>query len=826
MMVWRVSTDSWCRRTLGGLLLVVTMVVGLIGGKGYASCLQAAHPTRDTVNSATNARTDFNMTYEQLLELDFDELMALADKYGVSLDELMQMPFDVQTSSASKKEESVFDSPLSISVLTKEQIRLSGATSIPELLRRIPGVIVREQTPGVFDLHLRGLDNVPPGKFSHFANNSLTLVMVDGVPYYNYTMGGTFWESLPVSLGEIEHIDIIRGASSALYGASAVSGVVNIVTGNTSNQLTATADARTYLQDMKFGAHLVGHVQVPLYKQLRLAVSQSYTLRRVNNYDAYSFANGRYEPYAGLTGLNGKPYYNPGEFIGISTSVLLFNGMRSMDAHVVSAQLDYMGYKFKGSVRGGYQRASTRAVFMENYVTPFAIRFQESGFAQALLSFYGVRIQAGYSGGVNDMAITQRHPTSKSSFQQGFVNVDYAYRLFGQLTVQPTLSYLHAVYDDRKWDAQAKRDSPTVGAGGTLGGHWVTSSTIGAALRLDWQPLDLLRVVGAARIDKFNVPNKVYPSYQFAVTVKPHRHHLLRVLFARANRSPFIADTYLNYRGNPVMNYGAVKKQKGLEALAQMVALSPVPVQDEENVVFQNYSGNPDLSLLRSHQAELGYRMTPVKQFALDLEVFGSYTTGFADMAQIGVAVGQGPSETDPTVMIPRVTQTIRYENLPMKVWQYGATLSLFYTPIPSLRLNYFVTVQRTDLKKHVQTNFLGLGGEDPTPLDIQHDWTPTANMGLLVDYTLLDKYHFSLEGYFRTKQVYRRGVFSQQANAKGYGIDEIPPYGFMNATFTWDASRHCALQFSARNLFYHGREFGFADSMQPLWALGLQLNL
>lgn len=323
------------------------MVVGLLGGKGYASSLQVAHPTRDTVNSATNARTDFNMTYEQLLELDFDELMALADKYGVSLDELMQMPFDVQTSSASKKEESVFDSPLSISVLTKEQIRLSGATSIPELLRRIPGVIVREQTPGVFDLHLRGLDNVPPRKFSHFANNSLTLVMVDGIPYYNYTMGGTFWESLPVSLGEIEHIDIIRGASSALYGASAVSGVVNIVTGNTSNQLTATADARTYLQDMKFGAHLVGHVQVPLYKQLRLAVSQSYTLRRVNNYDAYSFANGRYEPYAGLTGLSGRPYYNPGEFIGISTSALLFNGMRSMDAHVVSAQLDYMGYKFK-----------------------------------------------------------------------------------------------------------------------------------------------------------------------------------------------------------------------------------------------------------------------------------------------------------------------------------------------------------------------------------------------------------------------------------------------------------------------------------------------
>ena len=825
MVAWGISKTIQSGHVLSGLVLFLAVFIGPLTGQANGTTVQGTRQLFDTVHKAANSATDFNMTYEQLLELDLNELMALADKYGVSVDELMQMPFDVQTSSASKKEESVFDSPLSITVLTKEQIRLSGATSIPELLRRVPGVIVREQTPGVFDLHLRGLDNVPPGKFSHFANNSLTLVMVNGVPYYNYTMGGTFWESLPVSLSEIEHIDIVRGASSALYGASAVSGVVNIVTSNTNTRLTATADVRTYLQDMKFGTHVAGRAQIPLYKQLRLGVSQSYDLRRINNFNAYSFNEGTYMPYVDLKGIAGKTYYTLEHYL-YRPSAYLFNGMRSMDAHVVAAELDYAGYKFQANVRGGYQRANTRAIFMENYVTPFAMRFQESGFAQAALAFYGVHIQAGYQGGVNNMALTQLHPSPKNSFQHGFFNVDYSYRFFDQLTVQPTLSYLHAVYDDTKWDADARRESPADGGGGTLGGNRVENVTLGAALRLDWQPLDMLRIIAAARIDKFNIPNTVYPSYQFAVTVKPHRHHLLRVLFARANRSPFIADTYLNYRGNPVMNYGKVRESESMRDLAQMVALSPVPVADDEFIVYQNYLGNHELKLLRSHQAELGYRMTPVKQFALDLEVFGSYTTGFADMAQVGVAVGQGPSKADSTVMIPRVIQTIRYENLSMKAWQYGATLSLFYTPISSLRLNYFVTVQRTDLKGYVETNFLGLGGEDPTPKDVTHDWTPTANMGLLVDYTLFDKYHFSLEGYFRTKQVYRRGVFSEKAHANGNGVDKIPAYGFMNATFTWDATRNCAIQLSGRNLFYRGREFGFADSMQPLLELGIQLNL
>ena len=67
--------------------------------------------------------------------------------------------------SASKQEEKLFDAPMAANVITGEQILKSGATSIPEALRLVPGVIVREITSGNYDVHVRGLDNVPPNSF-------------------------------------------------------------------------------------------------------------------------------------------------------------------------------------------------------------------------------------------------------------------------------------------------------------------------------------------------------------------------------------------------------------------------------------------------------------------------------------------------------------------------------------------------------------------------------------------------------------------------------------------------------------------------------------
>src|SRR5450432_2364771 len=161
--------------------------------------------------------TGFNDAFGQHDSLRLDDL---------SLKDLL----NVKIVSVSKNSESLFDAPLSASVVTREEIRKSGSTSIMEALRLVPGMIVREQSNGNYDIHLRGMDNVPPNAPFDVTSNTTTLVMIDNRPVYNYLRGGTFWETLPVDINDVEKIEVVRGPAAALYGPNAVNGVINIIT--------------------------------------------------------------------------------------------------------------------------------------------------------------------------------------------------------------------------------------------------------------------------------------------------------------------------------------------------------------------------------------------------------------------------------------------------------------------------------------------------------------------------------------------------------------------------------------------------------------------
>jgi iron complex outermembrane receptor protein len=166
---------------------------------------------------------------------------ATEELMNLSLAELM----DIQVVSASKKSENLFDAPLSASVLSREEIQKAGATSIMEALRLMPGLIVRQETNGNYNVYIRGLDNVPPNSQLVYAANTTTLVMIDNRPVYNYLQGGTFWESLPIDLNDVERIEVVRGASATMYGPNAVSGVINLITHKPTKQgVNATANAQ------------------------------------------------------------------------------------------------------------------------------------------------------------------------------------------------------------------------------------------------------------------------------------------------------------------------------------------------------------------------------------------------------------------------------------------------------------------------------------------------------------------------------------------------------------------------------------------------------
>lgn len=122
---------------------------------------------------------------------------------------------------ASRGAQSPLDSPNSTTIITRQDIRLSGQTRIPELLRRVAGMDVMQITGGDSNVSMRGFN-------SRLANK--LLVLLDGRSVYNDILGSTFWETLTVDVDQIERIEVVRGPGSALYGADAFAGVVNIIT--------------------------------------------------------------------------------------------------------------------------------------------------------------------------------------------------------------------------------------------------------------------------------------------------------------------------------------------------------------------------------------------------------------------------------------------------------------------------------------------------------------------------------------------------------------------------------------------------------------------
>ncbi len=145
---------------------------------------------------------------------------------------------DEQTvTTATKNEQKISNSPSAVSVITAEQIQSFGATNLLDILRYVPGVDVSESNRSVGNVSIRGFNS----KFS----NKL-LVMVDGRSIYYDFNGGVLWLFNSITLSQIKRIEIVRGPGSALYGANAFNGVINIITKSPS-ELSA-ADQKSSLR--------------------------------------------------------------------------------------------------------------------------------------------------------------------------------------------------------------------------------------------------------------------------------------------------------------------------------------------------------------------------------------------------------------------------------------------------------------------------------------------------------------------------------------------------------------------------------------------------
>jgi iron complex outermembrane recepter protein len=176
----RVNPRDQCSRQTARLCLVLVL------------CLSAIH------NGAaqTPSQTD-------LSRLDVEDLM------------------NIKVTSVSKREQSMSRTAAAVFVISQEDIRRSGATNIPDLLRMAPGVDVAQIDANAWAISIRGFN-------SRYSNK--VLVLIDGRTVYTPSFSGAFWEHLDMPLENIDRIEVIRGPGASVWGANAVNGVISIFT--------------------------------------------------------------------------------------------------------------------------------------------------------------------------------------------------------------------------------------------------------------------------------------------------------------------------------------------------------------------------------------------------------------------------------------------------------------------------------------------------------------------------------------------------------------------------------------------------------------------
>ena len=159
----------------------------------------------------------------------------------LSIEELME----VDVTSVSRRSERVSQAAAAVTVITSEDIRRSGVTSLPEALRLANGLHVARFDSRTWAISARGFNISTANKM---------LVLIDGRSIYTPLFSGVFWDVQDVLLEDVDRIEVVRGPGATLWGANAVNGVINIITKGARQTQGGLVNAGAGTEERGFGA--------------------------------------------------------------------------------------------------------------------------------------------------------------------------------------------------------------------------------------------------------------------------------------------------------------------------------------------------------------------------------------------------------------------------------------------------------------------------------------------------------------------------------------------------------------------------------------------
>jgi iron complex outermembrane receptor protein len=696
---------------------------------------------------------------------------------GLSLKDLLNM----KIVSVSKKAELLFDAPLSASVVTKEDIQRTGCTSIMEAMRLVPGIIVRQQTNGNYDIHLRGMDNVPPNASFDIASTT-TLVMIDDRPIYSYLRGGTFWETLPVDINDVERIEVVRGPAAALYGPNAVNGVINIITRKIKKEGLYIVANNQQGSDHTF----INNASVGFKANKWSAIASG-------NYQARERSQTSYFEFNRNTWIDRPEYLiNFTDDTTRNIDERYPDQSLAMEKYAGNIFLNYHpSEKISFDLSSGIQHSMVQKVSAENENTPLSTASSDTRYVDLRVNVKGISAQVSYNGGQQNVDFD---PGNKFDFHTIDANVEYNYTK-GNLSIKPGLSYRNALYDDTKY-------SDIIHRAGIFNARGLIT-TQSASLRGEYKMLaDKLRLVAGLTTSKFNYPDAAYLSYEFAGTYKLNKSHLFRAVYSRAPRSSNIFDTYAD----------------------QTVAYYPSGYRNFTELALL---GNKNLKLLTADMIEAGYRGRITSELNIDVEFFDIRSKNYNLLIQdFPIIEFNGTDTVHETPIIAT--------NLPLKVVQQGVTVSLSYNT-KQLQVKPFLTIQRTRIRNYAPFNntpdalipgaeenniYSGMGNETVNKS------TPAIFGGASVNYVPTSKINVNFNAYYYSSQSYYH-LSNVLFNDGVRGIDHIDAKLILNASVSYEAMKGLHVFCSGKNILDdRSREFFRSDAASFMLMAGLNYQL
>ncbi len=678
--------------------------------------------------------------------------------FKMSLDELI----NVNVVSASREMETVFDSPLSTCVITQEDIKKAGSTSVPDALRLCQGLVVREKSNGSYEVSIRGGGD---GLAPYRVTNTVTtvLVMINSRPVFNTYSGGVYWQNLPIVLTDVERIEVVEGPSAPLYGPNAVNGVINIITKNNLETLAkydvtiqvsanVKTDISSHITDIS-AAHRFTN-------KLSLGVSFNNTYRKRFKKEFYDNAGNKfydnltqsknfnsdsityiYVPYADLgtksTSINTYLTFAPSEKTFIELNAATNNSV-SLNQLAIGklTSYDYMNNSYNIGIRGTIKNLSAQASYL--YGTQSLLGFDRAGkYDYSIIDFY----------------------------------TDYKINISRKFSFRPAISYQLYSVNDLNY-TQDFIDSGK--SGGVFRGKAAMANYSGS-LKAEYKT-EKIRLIGALRIDKFSAPNELYPSYQAIVNYKPAKNHIIRFVAGRSYQGSFLSATYLN---------------------AYTSAFTYLPGYTGEFLL----KGSKDRDLMHNDSYEIGYR-TKFKSIKFDIDLFSQNYSGW-----ISTNFRQ-PLMVDTLSKTATINQVAKDIDLVSR--QLGVSIYLtanFFKNALTIRPS--ITFQQTKLDNYSPYFRLSSGVADSVNIQSNQNsnvtWkgTPSYFGNLYIGYAINNKVNIAVTSYYYApyRLTLVNGVNPNGSITDRENVYRIRGKYIYNLTISYRVTKDISLYANGRNI-------------------------